>query len=299
MKKPFPRPSSMCSITRRTILLATVLTAIFFGGLQVSLASDEQFCAPVNLTPPGQPVAWHIPEGKYLYKFRWNGIPAAVSKVAVNMEYVDGCQCYRIKGTARTSRIADLLWRFRASIEAVVNSFTGRAQEIRTSERQRSRVKETETSFFYESGEAHYTRSKKGKVKKKTLTLDDGVIDAATLGLILSYQPMEVGDSDAFTVLYGDDKYAVEYEVTGREQVTAVGKEYDTLRLEPRFHKIQEKEKPPKVSQMTLWLSEETPRLPIRMRSKTFIGHVTGRLVKITPAEFLAEENQEDEDGGV
>jgi len=278
----------MRSLAPHTILLAVILTAIFFGGLQVSLASDEQARAPVNLTPPGQPVAWHIPEGNYLYKFRWNGIPAAESEVAVNMETIDGCQCYRIKGTARTSRLADLLWKFRASIEAVVDSLTGRAKKIHTSERQRSRVKETETSFFYDSGEAHYTRSKKGKVKKKTLTLDDGVIDAATLGLILSYHPMDVGDSDKFTVLYGDDKYAVEYEVTGREQVTAAGKEYDTFRLEPRFHKIQKKEKPPKVSQMTLWLSEESPRLPIRMRSRTLIGHVTGRLVKITPAESIA-----------
>ncbi len=236
---------------------------------------------------PDSPYRPEIPQGTYLYKFAWNGIPSAESKVVVSLEDEGNRPYYRFRGTARTSKLVDIFWRFRAHAVAVVDALTGRARRIDVDEQQNRRLKKTETVFDYESSEAHYTRWKKGEAKRKTICLDANTIDPVCLGLIICQQPLKVGDSGAFTVLVGDDSYALEYSVTARDRISAADREFDALRIEPRFHKIEDekKNKPPKVRQMTLWLSESEPRIPLRMRSRTFIGHVTGQLVQTVPAE--------------
>ncbi|MBI4830698.1 MAG: DUF3108 domain-containing protein [Candidatus Lindowbacteria bacterium] len=231
-----------------------------------------------------------MPEGKLIFEFAWNGIQSARGEVSISAENEGGQACYHIAGTARTSGIADMFWKFRANALAVVDAFSERATKIRDPEQENERIKETETVFNYEASEAYYQRWKKGKVRRKTLSLAQDEIDPASLGLVICRQPLEVGDSNAFTVLVGDDSYALQYNVTARERISAAGAEYDAFRIEPAFYKIEdEKEnKPAKVKQMTLWLSESEPRIPLKMKSKTFIGHVTGELVQVTPGASSA-----------
>lgn len=273
------------------VLAAGILLFAALAFAQSARASDEAFPPPADVSRVAPSHIPPIPEGKYLYKFAWNGIPAAEGEVVVEAKREGEQSYYLLKGAARTSKLADLLWRFRASAAAVVEALSGRAKSIRVSERQNARVKETETVFDYESGEAHYTRWKKDRARKKTISLDGGTIDPAFLGLMVCCRPLEVGDRAAFTVLVGDDPYALEYEVTACERISVAVGRFDALRLEPRFHKIQEEKKPPKVRAMTLWLSKTEPRIPLKMKSKTFIGHVTGELVKMLPPE--AETNQQ------
>jgi hypothetical protein len=258
----------------------------------VVLAAGTSLAAGVSppVAPALQPDSPHrlaIPQGTFLYKFAWNGIPSAESEVVVSVEDEESRPHYRFRGTARTSKFVDIFWRFRAHAVAVVDALTGRARKIDVDEQQNRKLKKTETVFDYESSEAHYTRWKKGKAKQKTICLDGNTIDPVCLGLIICQQPLKVGDSAAFTVLVGDDPYALEYSVTARDRISAADREFDALRIEPRFHKIEDekKNKAPKVRQMTLWLSESEPRIPLRMRTKTFIGHVTGELVQTLPGE--------------
>ena len=262
---------------------ATVLTLAAFAR---SLTADEATLAPLTDTAEeSQPPELNIPEGAYLFKFKWNGIPSAEGNLVVSTETEDGIPSYLFEGSARTSKFADMFWKFRATVVAVIEAVNGRAKKIITTEQERSKHKKTETILDYEAEEARYVRWKKGEKKEKTISLEGGVLDLVSLGVMLAHRPLEVGNSDSFTVLFKDDQYSLEYEVISRERVSAAGKEYDALRVEPKFKKISEKKKQPKVRQMTVWLTESEPHIPLRMRSKTFIGHVTGELLKITPGE--------------
>lgn len=280
MKIPSSFPLLRSMLGYRTAVVGAALVAA-----TVALAAGSSPSVATALQPDSSPIP-EIPQGTYLYKFAWNGIPSAESRIVVSVENEGTRPHYRFKGTARTSKLVDIFWKFRAHVVAVVDALTGRAKKIDVDERQNRRLKKTETVFDYESSEAHYTRWKKGKLKQKTICLDGNTIDPICLGLIICQQPLKVGDSAAFTVLVGDDPYALEYTVTARDRVSAADRIFDALRIEPRFHKIEDEkeDKPPKVRQMTLWLSESEPRIPLRMRSRTFVGYVTGELVQRTPA---------------
>ena len=268
-----------------------IAACLFIAALAGPAAAAEVAPDTPGKTPQANALpAKAIPEGRYLFRFAWNGIPSAESEVVVRLEDDGDRPHYLFDGEARTSKVVDIFWKFRASMTAVMEVLSSRTKKIRISERENRRFKETETIFDYESEEAYYTRWKKGNVKKKTIDLGGGIIDIASLGLMVCQQPLETGDSAAFTVLFKDSRYALEYRVISRERIKAAGKEYDALRVEPRFHKIGNEKKTRKVKQMTVWLTESEPHLPLRMRSRTFIGHVTGELARVAPIE-AEEEN--------
>jgi hypothetical protein len=279
----FPLLSMFTEFTACRAALVPLLLAMAAIAVPVTAPGttieDREAIPVIDSSPPG-----FIPSGSYLYKFSWNGIPSAESTIAVTLSEEDETPCYIFEGTARTSKFADLFWRFRAHAVAVVDAVKGQAKNIRTVEQENKRFKETETVFDYESEQAYYVRRKKGKEKGKTITLEGGVLDPVCFGMRLFRQALAVGDSSTFTVLVGDDPYALEYDVTARERISISSGTFDALRLEPRFHKIGDEDDPPKVRQMTIWVTESEPHIPLRMKSGTFIGHVTGELVRIESA---------------
>lgn len=272
---------------RLIVLWASVsLAFLLLGARAQSIATGEEFpAAPSEVSEQLQQPESDIAEGTYFFRFTWNGIPAAEGNLVVSTQMEEGIPTYLFEGTARTSKFADIFWKFRATVVAVVEAVSGRAKKINTIEQERSKHKETETILDYKAGQAQYVRWKKGAKKEKLISLEGGVLDLASLGVMLARRPLHVGDSDSFTVLFKDDQYSLEYQVLSRERVSAAGMSYDALRVEPKFQKITDEEKVQKIREMTVWLTETEPHLPLRMRSRTFIGHVTGELQKITPPE--------------
>lgn len=270
--------SRMKSLVLTGLVLAVVLTgAPSFAGKSVP---DE------NIPFSGKHVDFSIYEGRYVYQFSWNGIPSARSELMVTLDNEQKQPYYRFEGTARTSKFVDIFWRLRATVFALVDAVTGRTVKLKVVDKQNSKMQSTETVFNYDHSEAYYTRWKKGQKKQKTIHLKNGTIDPVSLCLFLQRE-MRVGDSVDLIMLVGDDSYKVKFSVAAQERITVAGSEVDALRIVPSFVKIADKgkNKPPKVHLMTMWVSVEKPRIPLKMRSKTFIGHVTAELVGIEPVE--------------
>jgi hypothetical protein len=249
---------------------------------------------PHNETlPVPEPFQITIPEGKYVYRFVWNGVPSAESELLVTVQDKESHPYYRFEGAARTSKFADIFWKLRASAVVFVDALSGRTLKINVQDRQNKKLKWTETVFNHDSSEAYYTRWKQGEVKQKTIPLCDGALDPASLCLLISRQEMQVGDSMNFILLVGDDPYEVQYAVAARERITLSGCAFDTLRIEPSFSKMEDKgkNKPPKIDLMTLWVNDSEPRIPLKMQSKTFVGHVTAELISVEPVNLIAEQS--------
>jgi len=259
------------------------------GMLMAVLLSESSFASKGPVYEDASGVtgqSFAIPEGKYLYQFTWNGIPSAESELTVTVRGEETRPYYQFEGTARTSKFVDIFWRLRASMVAFVDVVTGRTVKIEVRDQQNRKEKMTETVFNYETSEAYYTRWKKGKKKEKTIELGSGTLDPASLCLLICQQKMQVGDTATLTLLVEDDPYEMQYSVTGRERIVVAGYEFDALRIEPTFRKLEDegKNKEPKLTLTTLWVSESEPRIPLKMRSKTFVGHVTAELVGVAPA---------------
>ena len=273
--------------------------AVTVAVLGVSIAASAAGATTLSSAISSEPcpfIACEDIEGTYIYQFAWNGIPSAKCEVVVSVVEANRQPYYFFEGTARTSRFADIFWKFRAHGVALVDALTGRAKEIHVSEAENAILEESVTVFNHESAEAYYVRWKRGRSKNKTISLEGGIIDLPNLGLTIGCQPLDVGDSGSLKVLIGEDPYTFDYRVTGRERVRAARNEFDSLRIVPTFRKIEveQKNKPRKVREMTVWLRGSEPHIPLRMKSRTFIGYVTGRLIEFRPASGSGEEESVD-----
>ncbi len=254
--------------------------------LMLSLAGTYSFASkpPLDGDSIDSTYQFAFPEGRYLYKFSWNGIPSAESELTVTVENRETQPYYFFEGTARTSKFVDIFWKFRASMVAMVDALTGKTLKLRIRDQQNQKTKTTETVFNYDSAQAYYTKWKKDKVDQKTIELRNGTLDPASLCLLLSNEKLQVGDTGSTILLVEDDIYEMNYSVTARDQVNVVGCIINALRIEPTFRLLgKPSNKPPKLNLITLWVSESEPRIPLKMQTKTFIGHVTAELAQVTP----------------
>jgi hypothetical protein len=266
----------------KLFILLSILAVVIPGAPSFASksSSDE------DIKPSVEQFRYPIPEGKYVYQFSWNGIPSAESELLVTVENKDKQPYYCFEGSARTSKFVDIFWKLRANAIALVDVLTGRTLKISINDQQNAKVNRTETVFNYDSSEAYYTRWKKGEMKRKTIRLENGTIDPASLCVLISQREMQVGDSMNLTLLLGDDSYDVRYTVAAQESIVVSGCRFDALRIEPSFVKVGDtgKKKPPRINLMTLWIQDSEPRIPLRMKSKTFIGSVTAELISVLPA---------------
>jgi len=286
MRRPHAHPSVLVSVGRGA---ACVVIMALLGASSVASSANGASPSFTDPTEPCLPTICESLEGKYVYQFAWNGIPSAKCEVVVSLVGTNERPYYCFEGTARTSKLADIFWRFRARAVALVDALSGRAKEIHVTESENAILEESVTVFNHESLEAHYIRWKRGRTKDKTISLEDGIVDLPNLGLTIGCRPLEVGDAGSLKVLIGEDPYSFDYRVTARERVRTARKEFEAFRVIPTFRKIEaEKEnKLPKVKEMTVWLSGSEPHIPLMMRSKTFIGYVTGKLVQMQTASEL------------
>jgi len=274
------RPSRMI---RLCIVLFFVLFVSMFG---VSTFASKSI--PDEQAPPTDEFAQcTIPEGKYVYKFDWNGIPSAESVMMITLKNEDTKPFYCFDGTASTSKFVDIFWRLRAHIVAFVDAVTGRTVKINLDHQQNKKVERAETVFNYKSSEAFYTKWKKGEMKQKTIQMPSGTVDPVSLCLLISQQEMQVGDTNDLILLLEDDAYKVHYKVAEQERIVVGGCDFDALRIEPSFSRMEKKDKPSKVEVITFWVTASEPHVPLKVRCKAFIGHVNGELVDMVPAARL------------
>jgi hypothetical protein len=280
----------VCLYRPRMIRLFVVLFfVLFISAFGVSSFAGKSM--PDEQAPPTDEFAQcSIPEGKYVYKFDWNGIPSAESEMLVTLKNKDSQPYYCFDGTARTSKFVDIFWRLRAHIVAFVDALTGRTVKIDLNHQQNKKMERAETVFDYESSEAVYTKWKKGEVKQKTIRMPEGTIDPMSLCLLVSQQKMQVGDSNELILLLEDDAYKVRYNVAEQERIIVGGCDFDALRIEPSFSRMEKKDKPTKVDLMTFWVTASEPHVPLKVQCKTFIGHVNGELVNMVPVARLNSE---------
>lgn len=128
------------------------------------------------------------------------------------------------------------------------------------------------------------TKKRSGKVKTKTHTFAaKAVHDPMSAMLAIRKQPLKNGD----VVKLCGHPFASPYLLT----VTVLGREkhqsYDCIKLDVKIRKIDKSNGKfktyKKLKKATLWITDDSQRIPVELRSKVFIGDVRATLKKRTP----------------
>ncbi len=240
--------------------------------------------ATTALASPDQPPA--LRDGEALtYKVGWGIFPRAGEIVisAQAEQAADAAPRLRVTTTTETKGFARALYMFEARAEAMLDARTGRL--LTNVETSKSPNKETKNSvtFDYAKSTAAYVNAF-NSTKDATLTLPPGdpldLIMSLVQTRMWSLKPGEKRDA---LVLFDDEFYELTIHADRYEEVHTPLGDFNTLVLVPRMEKTPPKGMFKKGSVVSVWISQDEQKLPVKFQVDFKFGAGVATLVRYQP----------------
>lgn len=195
---------------------------------------------------------------------------------------VAGRRSIQVSVRAETSRMIDLMWRYRMNAEGVVHldPFRPGYLEVRESIKRGPKTLRVE---FDGEGRVQTSRNKKGILREHRFEAPN-TFDLAAAVLLILNQDLAVGRRYAVDALAGNSRYLITVEVVGEETISAAGGEHAAFKLRLLSRDLTDPPDTEKHDHTDLWVSAARPRRLLQAVSDLWVGAVRGRLVRIEPA---------------
>ncbi len=213
------------------------------------------------------------------YAFGWSGLTAATVDVHFGKTSDDR---YKLEGKGGTVGLARAIWRYDVEHTAAADAQTLRPIAVKESEKTRSKEKNTEVTFSPELVVSLRQERKSGATttRERRFAFPNALSFESAL-LLLRSQSMPVGAAYRVVVYPATSAYLSTLTVKGREKITVPAGTYDAIKLDVRLSKIgEQRELIPhqKFSSATVWLSDDSDRLALRIEAQVFVGTVFAEL---------------------
>ncbi len=218
------------------------------------------------------------------FEFGWNGIPAAQMVVSARYENRNGRPVFRYMGVART--MSHISWAYKSEdhVEAIIDGATLQPLSYELMRNEGGAIFGTE--LIREDDRYLGRRIAKEKVTAVDVAVD-GNYDPFSVAYLARSLPLKVGESYSFPVFDGKNHHLLTFVVEAREKVSISAGKFDTLRIRPIFENLSDPTKKKRISDATLWVSNDSYRVPVRLESKVFFGKVYGELKSFRPGTSL------------
>lgn len=246
------------------------LMIALLGGLIFAQAPASKAMTPFT---PGETLTYGV---------TWSIFPAGEVTSSIGEIGSGPDDAYQINATARSSGVVSLLYNIDNSYHATADSKTLCSRQIEKTINEGSRHKQTHILFDSSKRMAILDERDMGKANRPLKHAENAipacVEDIVTAFYYLRRQPMQVGDKISVPVNDGSKTHEVIVDVQAREQLkTPLGSRY-AFRLEPRALGDLYKKK----GRMLIWISDDSERLPLRIKAMMLIGTITGNLQSVT-----------------
>ena len=245
--------------------------------LLFSLAPLAAVAAPFNVFADGE---------TFTYKVAWAVFPGAGRIViAAHDDVLQGRPVVQLTVDTTTRGVVRVFYNYEDKAVALVDRITG--QLIRASDKGGGGGKQTsdsETTFDYRTRKVtHVNRARPGR--SRTFDLPPGEpIDLISCLIDTRNWNVKPGDKRDAVVYFDNDVYPVTITAMDYEPVdTALGS-FRALRLEPAMTH-DAKGIFARQGQIQVWVSQDTPRLPVKMQLHLKLGTATLTLIKHDPGK--------------
>lgn len=257
-------------------LVFVISFAILFPSGAFSAAWEATVTATAPPSFPG-PRAMHAK-----YGFGWSGFPGANADVRLTKPSEDR---FQLDGTIQTTGLVRALWKFDGNHTSRVNSNTLRPVEMKQVEMVRSKKIVTNLSFDSKGVTSKETETPGNDVGTKTRRFDcPNVFDLYSALLYLKSQPLQDRNVQRVVVYPATSAYLVTVTVLGRERFTGPSGTYNAIKLDLQLSKIgknRQLEPHRKFRRATVWLSDDSDRLLLRIHAQIFVGTVFAELQSV------------------
>ena len=269
--------SQMLLRNLRRRALAHALVAVVLSAPGVATAASWE--ATVSPLAPGS-----FPELRPVqttYRFGWNGIAAGRGEIRLKKS----AGGFLFDASGGTTGLARKLWKYDVRHTARSDAQTLRPIEVREIEEVRSKKFSTRLSFGPQGVVSERQEQEDGAVKSKTRRF--GFPDTLSLNsalLFLRTQPLNNDAVHRIVVYPSTSAYLATITVREREPITGPTGTYHAIKADLQLTKIGKKRelKPHKAFRSaTIWLSDDTDRLVLRIETEVFIGTVFAELESV------------------
>jgi hypothetical protein len=253
------------------------VAAIFVFISAAGFAASWQ--STVNKEPPGSFPA--PPPLEASYHFGWAGLTAATAEAHFSKPSPEH---FLLEGNGRTVGLARFLWRFDVNYRSVANTDTLRPIESNQTETYRS--KKVHTHLAFTGAGVRRTRSESsaaGTSKAREFDFPN-LFDLFSALLYLHSQPLKDGSVYRLVVYPATSAYLATFTVIDREKISVHAGTYTAIKLDLRLHKVGknlELEPHKKFRRASVWVSDDTARIPLRAEAQIFIGTVFAELQSV------------------
>ncbi|MBN1154074.1 DUF3108 domain-containing protein [candidate division KSB1 bacterium] len=206
---------------------------------------------------------------KLTFIIRYGPIVAGSATMGIpNTKRIRGYECFHIVSEARSSKFFSTFFKVRDKVESYMDKdgiFSWRFEKHLREGNYRS-DQYVDYDYFNQIAVTD---------KKDTLKIPRCIQDILSAFYYVRLLPLEVGKS-IYIDNHTDRKlYPLEVKVLGKERVTVKAGTFDCIVIEPvlRSDAIFKQR-----GRLTIWLTDDSRRVPVQMKSKIIIGSITAEL---------------------
>jgi uncharacterized protein DUF3108 len=253
-------------------------SAIFF--LLAAAVSAATWETSVTAGPPGP-----FPPPRPLvatYRFGWAGITAATGEAHFKRNAPDR---FQLDGTAHTTGVARALWKMDVAQHAIADARSLRPIEMEQTENVRSKTIVTRLTFNAAGVTRTRIETKRGVTTSGTKQLNrPNLFDLHSALLYVRSQSLRQGTVHRIIVFPATSSYLATITVAGREKVSVPAGTFNAVRLDLQLNKIGKKgdlEPHRKFRRGTIWVSDDSDRILLRINAQIFVGTVFAELQSV------------------
>jgi len=236
-----------------------------------------------------------IPGERLLFKLSWGFIPAGQAVLEVlPIETVNGVKTYHFIMQARTNSFIDKIYKYRARIDAYADVNMTRSVMYRKETVTGRSAKKVQVLFDWEKNEAlyHHVHTRPGQTPEiskqdKRTALLPGTFDPLSVFYYTRLLTAGKSFSLAHPVTDGKDCVVATADIVERVKIRVNGTNYDTFLVQPDLKHLDGVFHKKKDAKISIWVTADKRRIPVKIKSRVYVGSFTGELVAIEGPEDL------------
>lgn len=238
------------------------------------LATAGGSTIPDDSLPPAPLELRELVGERLTFRVRWGPIPAGEAVLAV--EPGEGRKV-RLVATARTLPAIDPIYRVRdrmvSTVRPDLRSFIYEKDSEEGKRERHDRIK-----FDLKVGKARYTRD-----EQPTTEIEVPADVRDPLSSLYAFRLQGANGSEDFALPVSDGKKLIEgvVVVVGREEVKTPAGTFQTIVVQPRLEGIGGVFRKSPGASITIWMTDDRYRRPVRMASSVAVGSFVAELVEL------------------
>ena len=194
------------------------------------------------------------------------------------MTTIDGIPAYHFRVIATSNAFVDKFYKVRDRIDAYAD--TNMTHSLRYTKKQWEgrRKRDVRVVFNWHKRQARYSNFGNSRAP---IALLPGTFDPLSVFYAFRFRPLRQNTELQAPVSAGKHCVMGKVRVVRRQQVTVGGKRFDTFLVEPDLKEVHGVFEKSRNAKLQIWVTSDHRRIPVKLKTKVFIGSVTGELVAI------------------